>query len=224
MQTMNYQEAAAFLKITQGTLRNWVFAGRIKRHKLGKRVLFFKEELEAWIVNPTPPSAGSHVPNPEKQKPVPPPVPPAPESTPDDWDARFQLSFSGKADAETFALLENLPGKNVRMTPDNMRELARYLVDAASMCENPSYRGIKHHRLMRESGKSLSAVCLIPHDYMHDLKTLSLAATRTNDPNAVPPERYVLRFVADGLRLALPMINQRLEERGKRAIKFITVR
>ena len=49
MQTMNYKEAAGFLKITEGTLRNWVSVGRIKPRKVGKRVLFFREELEAWI-------------------------------------------------------------------------------------------------------------------------------------------------------------------------------
>jgi excisionase family DNA binding protein len=54
MQTMNYKEAARYLKITEGTLRNWVSKGRLKPHKVGKHVLFFKEELETWITNPTP--------------------------------------------------------------------------------------------------------------------------------------------------------------------------
>jgi transposase len=34
MQTMNYKEAARYLKITEGTLRNWVSQGRIKPHKI----------------------------------------------------------------------------------------------------------------------------------------------------------------------------------------------
>jgi len=49
MQTMNYKEAARYLKITEGTLRNWVSKGRLKPHKVGKHVLFFKEELETWL-------------------------------------------------------------------------------------------------------------------------------------------------------------------------------
>jgi len=55
MQTMNYKEAARYLKITTGTLRNWVSKGRIKPRKVGKHVIFFKEELETWIKN-TPPT------------------------------------------------------------------------------------------------------------------------------------------------------------------------
>ena len=43
MQTMNYKEAARYLKVTEGTLRNWVSKGRIKPRKVGKHVLFFKE-------------------------------------------------------------------------------------------------------------------------------------------------------------------------------------
>ena len=54
MQTMNYKEAARYLKITEGTLRNWVSRGRIKPRKVGKHVIFFKEELETWIKNPAP--------------------------------------------------------------------------------------------------------------------------------------------------------------------------
>jgi hypothetical protein len=72
--------------------------------------------------------------------------------------------------------------------------------------------------------KSLSAVCLIPHDFMRDLKTLSQAAARTNDPHAATPEKYAVRFIGEGLRAHLPIINQRLKERGNRAINFITVR
>ena len=52
MQTMNYKEAARYLKVTEGTLRNWVSKGRIKPRKVGKHVLFFKEELESWIKSP----------------------------------------------------------------------------------------------------------------------------------------------------------------------------
>ncbi len=51
METMNRQEAAAFLKITPGTLKNWVAQGKydVPFHKAGGRLIFFKAELEAWI-------------------------------------------------------------------------------------------------------------------------------------------------------------------------------
>jgi len=223
MQTMNYKEAAKFLKITEGTLRNWVSKGRIKPHKVGKHVLFFREELETWITAPI--AQATTKPIPEKPVVHPKPQPAEPVSTqPTEWDARFQLSFSGKSDGELFAHLENLPGKSVKMTPDDMRELARYLVDAARMCEDPSYRGVKQFRIFREPAKTLSTVCLIPHDTMKDLKTLSQAAARTSDPQAGPPEKYIIRFIGEGLRSQLPLINKRLKERGSRGINFVSIR
>lgn len=222
METMNYKEAAAFLKITEGTLRNWVSTGRITPRKLGKRVLFFREELESWIATT---GATNDAPRPHPAKPAPKPkLTPIEPATPTEWDGRFELSFSGKTAGEPFAHLENLPGNSVKMTPENMRELARYLVDAASKCEDPGYRGVQHHRIFREPAKSLSTVYLIPHDFMRDLKTLSLAAARTNDPRATSPEKYAIRFIGEGLRAQLPLINQRLKDRGQRAINFISIR
>jgi len=51
MQTMNYSEAAEYLKITPNTLRNWISQGKdIPYHKAGRRVIFFQEELEAWLI------------------------------------------------------------------------------------------------------------------------------------------------------------------------------
>jgi len=53
MKTMDYKEAAEFLHVTPGTLRNWVSAGKIKALKQpGKkgRVLFSLAELEEWLV------------------------------------------------------------------------------------------------------------------------------------------------------------------------------
>lgn len=222
MQTMDYKEAAGFLKITEGTLRNWVSTGRITPRKVGKRVLFFREELEAWIT-----TAGGPVDHPQPH-----PTPPAPDpkphhaeqASPMTWDGRFQLSFSGKGDGEPFVNLESLPAKSVKMTPDNLRELARYLVEAATMCEDPSHRGVKNLRVMREPARSLSAVCLIPHDFMRDLKILAQAAARSSDPHATTPEKYAVKFIGDGLRDRLPVINKRLRERGQRGINFISVR
>ncbi len=219
MESMSYKEAAEFLKITEGTLRNWVSKGRVKPHKIGKHVLFFREELESWVTkHPAP------VPAPPAAPAKPAPVALKPQAGPVEWDARFQLSFSEKGDREPFALLESLPGEAAKMTPDQMRELARYLVEAARMCEDPAYRGVKHFKMLRESSKTLSAACLVPHDLMRDLKTLSQAAARTGDPQAVPPEKYITRFIIEGLRAQLPVINQRLKARGNRAVNFISVR
>jgi excisionase family DNA binding protein len=52
METMNCKEAAAFLKITEGTLRNWLATKRLPFHKIGRRVIFFREELESLILSP----------------------------------------------------------------------------------------------------------------------------------------------------------------------------
>lgn len=213
METMDYGEAAAYLKINEGTLRQWVAKKRegIPFHKFGKRVLFFREELEAWLARPhTEPTKADIPQKPQKEE-------------PSSWDGRFIVSFSDKG-ADPSAQIENLPGKSVRMTPDDLRELARYLVDAATLCENSDYRGIKKHPIMRESAKTLSAVILIPHDSMKDLKTLSNAATRTNDPQATTPEKYAIRFIGEGLRNQLPLINQRLKDRNSNRINFVSVR
>jgi excisionase family DNA binding protein len=51
MQTMNYSEAAEYLKITPNTLRNWISQGKaIPYHKAGRRVVFFREQLEEWLL------------------------------------------------------------------------------------------------------------------------------------------------------------------------------
>lgn len=50
-ETMTYEEAAKYLKIAAGTLRQWVMTKKddIPFHKVGRRVVFFKAELEEWI-------------------------------------------------------------------------------------------------------------------------------------------------------------------------------
>ena len=51
METMNYEEAAAYLKIKVNTLKAWVAKKKLPFHKpSGKTVLFFREELEKWIL------------------------------------------------------------------------------------------------------------------------------------------------------------------------------
>jgi len=51
MQTMSYTEAADFLKVKEGTLRNWVAQKKVPFHKVGRKVVFFQEELEKWILS-----------------------------------------------------------------------------------------------------------------------------------------------------------------------------
>ena len=150
MQTMNYKEAAKYLKIKEGTLRNWVSKGRIKPRKLGKHVIFFKEELATWITNPAPTEPIEKPQNkPEQHQPAPTAAEkPAPLT---EWAPQFKISISDQ-EKDPYALLLDLPGKTVKMTPENMRELARYLVDAASMCEQRQYRGLKHFSVFRENG------------------------------------------------------------------------
>jgi len=230
MQTMNYKEAARYLKITAGTLRNWVSKGRLKPHKVGKHVLFFKEELETWITNPTPA-------NPEPAmkdlvdvftecfqppvKPKPQPVtPPAAKPAPlTEWAPQFKISIADQ-DKDPYALLQNLPGPNVKMTPDNMRELARYLVDASAMCEQRQYRGLKHFSIFRENERFKSSVVLVPFNQMRDLHTLALAALRSGDVLAATKEKYVVQFIREGLQPQLPLINMQLKKQGMRAISL----
>lgn len=53
MKTYTYPEAAERLRIGESTLRHWVSQGRISHHKLGSRVRFTDEDLEAAL-KPTP--------------------------------------------------------------------------------------------------------------------------------------------------------------------------
>ena len=228
MQTMNYKEAARYLKVTEGTLRNWVSKGRIQPRKVGKHVIFFKEELETWIKNP-PPAA---TPEPAMkdlvdvfteafQLPVMPEPKPAPATParPVEWVPQFHMTTSDQ-EKDPYALLLDLPGPNVKMTPDNMRELARYLVDAAAMCEKRQFRGLKNFSLFRENERFRSSVVLVPFNQMRDLQTLALAALRSGDVLAETKEKYVIQFIRDGLKHQLPLINLQLKKKGMRAITF----
>jgi excisionase family DNA binding protein len=233
MQTMNYKEAARYLKITTGTLRNWVSTGRIKPHKVGRHVIFFKEELEAWITSPqsSPPtpaaspssqlqqpiflqkpldSANSHKPQKGGSAPVP-------------WNPQCNVTFSDKV-KDPYALLLNLPDKNVKMTPENLRELARLLVDTATFCERPDCRGLTNFPIYRENKDYRSSVCVVPFYQISDLQTLALAALRAGDVTATTKEKYVVQFIRDGLRHQLPLINMQLTKRGMRRISFKSLR
>lgn len=214
MQTMNYKEAARYLKITEGTLRNWVSKGRLKPHKVGKHVIFFKEELETWITTPT---VGALEKAPQKNNPPKPtPEKPAPLT---EWSPQFKISIADQ-DKNPYALLQNLPGPNVKMTPDNMRELARYLVDAAAMCEQRQYHGLKNFSIFRENERFKSSVVLVPFNQIHDLQTLALAAKRAGDALATTKEKYVVQFIREGLQRQLPLINMQLKKQGMRKITF----
>jgi len=207
MQTMNYQEAADFLKITTGTLRNWVSRGRIKPRRVGRRVLFFREELEKWITSPVP-AASAPVPvKPEK---------PAELTT---WAPKLTVSFADQV-KEPYARLLDLPGPNVKMTPDDMRELARYLVDTASICDQGKCRGLTNFPIFRENERFRSSVVLVPFNQARDLQTLALAALRSGDVLAVTKEKYVVQFIREGLQRQLPLINMQLKKQGMRAIGF----
>jgi len=218
MQTMNYKEAATYLKVTEGTLRNWVSKGRLKPHKVGKHVLFFKEELETWITNPAPAEPTEKPPSkPETHKPTPAAAEkPAPLT---EWAPQFKISIADQ-DKDPYALLQNLPAPNVKMTPDNMRELARYLVDAAAMCEQRQYHGLKNFSIFRENERFKSSVVLVPFNQMRDLQTLALAALRSGDVLAATKEKYVVQFIRDGLKHQLPLVNMQLKKKGMRAISF----
>jgi hypothetical protein len=138
---------------------------------------------------------------------------------PGPWQPKFNVTFS-EQNKDPYALLQNLPGPNVKMTPDNMRELARYLVDAAAMCEQRQYHGLKIFSIMRENERCKSSVVLIPFNQMRDLQTLALAAKRAGDVLATTKEKYVVQFIKDGLKHQLPLINMQLKKKGLRRISF----
>ena len=214
MKTLNYKEAAQFLKITEGTLRNWVSKKRIKPHKLGKHVLFFQEELETWIKTQsfTPPNA----PPVRAQNSAP---------TPETYDTTFTVTFCNKKAKKPYAIIESLPTKRTKMTQQEMLQLAKNLINAANYCVDPTYQGLKNHRFLGESPKDLSTPIIIPHDIMKDLKSFSDASKRAEyfpaGPKNVEPEKYALEFIKHGLKTNLSALNKKLKEIGKRAIHLI---
>lgn len=221
MKTLNYKEAAQFLKITEGTLRNWVYKKRINPHKLGKHVLFFQEELETWIKTQsfTPPNA----PPVRAQNSAP---------TPETYDPTFTVTFCNKKAKKPYAIIESLPTKRTKMTQQEMLQLAKNLINAANYCVDPTYQGLKNHRFLRESPKDLSTPIIIPHDIMKDLKSFSDASKRANYqfPNMsvraqnLAPNACALEFIKHGLKTNLSALNKKLKEIGKRAIHLIVNR
>ncbi len=49
METMNLDEAAAFLRMNSEVLRRWAKAGRVPASKIGKRWLFLRSDLVDFI-------------------------------------------------------------------------------------------------------------------------------------------------------------------------------
>lgn len=43
------KEAAKKLKVSLGTLNNWVNSGKLSSHKVGRRILFIESELEIVV-------------------------------------------------------------------------------------------------------------------------------------------------------------------------------
>jgi len=48
-EVMNLKEVSEFLDIHINTLRRWMVEGKIKGHKVGRKWMFLREELIAWI-------------------------------------------------------------------------------------------------------------------------------------------------------------------------------
>lgn len=216
MQTMNYKEAAAFLKVSTGTLRNWVSTKRIIPRKVGKHVLFFREELEAWIKSPAPAPVQTrfNASNSQSHSQTTALQPPQTE-----WQPALNATFSERNE-KPYCQLHNLPCKNIKMTPDNMRELARLLVDAADLCEEKKLAGFKDIPIIRTNAKHQSAVVVIPSTQMQDLKTLEQAATRAGDITRTTREKYLVQFINEGLKNRLSQLNTLLATKGKRKISF----
>ena len=47
---MNPQEAADYLKVKKSTIYNWTHRNFVPHHKIGKRLVFGQNELDAWIM------------------------------------------------------------------------------------------------------------------------------------------------------------------------------
>ena len=110
--------------------------------------------------------------------------------------------------------------KLLQMTPDDMRELARYLVDTASICDQGKCRGLTNFPIFRENERFRSSVVLVPFNQARDLHTLALAPLRSGDVLAATKEKYVVQFIREGLQRQLPLINMQLKKQGMRAISF----
>lgn len=217
MKTLNYKEAANFLKITPGTLRNWVSQGKIKPHKTGKHVLFFREELEAWIkshpVETRFNASLKNNANPHKPKTKP--------SAP--WNKNFAVDISPEQESPG-ALLKNLPEPDRQLSPDELRELARYLIDTANLCEKKECRGVQDFKVIKENEKFKSSVCLIPFDLARDLNKFAKAAAKLSGKSPQSNEKLIETLLRKSLKQELPNLNKKLKKQGKRRITLKSIK
>jgi excisionase family DNA binding protein len=223
MKTFNYKEAANFLKIKPGTLRNWVSQGKIKPHRTGKHVLFFREELEAWIKSQPVETrcnaslrfnASLKTPaNPHKSKTKP--------SAP--WNKKFTVDISPEQE-DPYALLKNLPDPDQKLSPDELRELARYLIDTANLCEKKECRGIQNFKVIKENENFKSSVCLIPFDLARDINKLAKADAKLSGKSPQSNEKLIENLLRKGLKQQLPLLNKKLKKQGKRRINLKSIK
>jgi excisionase family DNA binding protein len=221
MKTLNYKEAANFLKITPGTLRNWVSQGKIKPHKTGKHVLFFREELEAWIkshpvetrFNASHNASLKNRANPHKPKTKP--------STP--WNKNFTVDISPEQE-NPGVLLKNLPGPDQKLSPDELRKLARYLVDTANLCEKKECRGVQNFKVIKENENFKSSVCLIPFDLARDLNKFAKATAKLSGKSPQSNEKIIADLLRKSLKQELPNMNKKLKKQGKRRITLKSIK
>jgi excisionase family DNA binding protein len=211
MKTLNYKEAANFLKITPGTLRNWVSQGKIKPHKTGKHVLFFREELETWIKSHPVETRFNASLNKPKTKP----------STP--WNKNFTVDISPEQE-NPGVLLKNLPGPDQKLSPDELRKLARYLVDTANLCEKKECRGVQNFKVIKENENFKSSVCLIPFDLARDLNKFAKATAKLSGKSPQSNEKIIADLLRKSLKQELPNMNKKLKKQGKRRITLKSIK
>lgn len=48
-QTMDVQEAAAYLQVDVNTIYRWARSGKLPHNKVGRRYFFYKTELKDWM-------------------------------------------------------------------------------------------------------------------------------------------------------------------------------
>jgi excisionase family DNA binding protein len=98
---LTYQEAATALRVSAGTLRNWVAAQKIPFKKANGRVLFSEPELEIWLNNPEQ-FQTENKPTPEKPK-----IPDFQSTGSPEFDAPFYILKSTGLDLSRFIDQEN---------------------------------------------------------------------------------------------------------------------
>jgi excisionase family DNA binding protein len=218
MKTLNYKEAANFLKITPGTLRNWVSQGKIKPHKTGKHVLFFREELESWIKShpvQTRFNASHSRVNASLNKPKTKPSAP--------WNKNFTVDISPEQE-DPCVLLKNLPEPDRQLSPDELRELARYLIDTANLCEKKECRGVQNFKVIKENENFKSSVCLIPFDLARDLNKFAKADAKLSGKSPQSNEKIIANLLRKSLKQELPNLNKKLKKQGKRRINLKSIK